>query len=74
MGTEPTTAPACPEWNDSPWIADEDKVEVETEERSGEGVVGEVVSREVVEIEDCDGNEDVVGVCEHGEGQGRMRV
>ena len=53
--------PACPEWDDSPWIADEDKVEVETDEGSGEGVVGEVVRREVVEREDCDEDEDVVG-------------
>ena len=61
--TEPTMTPACLEWDDSPWIADEDKVEVETDEGSEEGVVGEVVRREVVEIEDCDedGDGDVVG-------------
>jgi hypothetical protein len=65
--TEPTMTPAW--WacdDDSPLIADEDKMECETDEGNEEGVVGEVEGGEVVEVEVKevikaeDGDDDVV--------------
>jgi hypothetical protein len=56
--TEPTMTPAWLEWDDSPWIADEDKMVDETDEGDEEGVVGEVAGGEVVKLEDCDGDGD----------------
>jgi hypothetical protein len=47
--------PAWLECDDSPWIADEDRMVDETDEGDGEVVVGEVAGGEVVKAEDCDG-------------------
>lgn len=48
-----------PAWlvcDDSPWIADEDKMVDETDGGDGEVVAGEVAGGEVVRAEDCDGD------------------
>jgi hypothetical protein len=56
--TEPTMTPARWEWDaDSPLIADEDVMEDEGDEGSGERVVG-VVAGEVVRVEDGDDDDD----------------
>jgi hypothetical protein len=60
--TEPTITPARWALDDSPLMADEDRIEDETDEGDREGVVGEVVGREVVKVEDDDGDEVVVVV------------